>query len=766
MKHLTIEEEKAGIIVPVVKLGKDAVAAIRAGGAPQATAPGGLASVTNNTLARQLVDLYYDMQETRKRLGNKQRAADHGRDAVTEDTAIDFMLAQSEAMEHNAKGFLEAFVQVQPIYEEWLREVHGIGPILAAGLIAYLGSRDLPPTVGHWWRYAGLDPSQKWLSADELGKLWKIYEGDVETRARAIALEVGRDPNTVMRDATTDFKTGEPKPLTKDSAIKSLARIPYNRRLKTLCVVPGQRVLTRTGYRPIEGVAVGDEVLTHLGRWRKVTEVMRNEYEGEVVDVRAVGRSGLGPTLTADHPVLAKQNNVCYYGEGQRKWRAKRTQPAQRSFERAAQMRALVSSGVPQRTVAQQLGVSESLVSLTVRGERNLSPRVFDVGWARADALRPGWDVYYPRVPHLAESVVVDLAAIGGCVDAGDGRIVAEGRWAGVPAPRGLPIQRYLEIDEVAAYFMGLYLAEGCASRNTVALSFDIREEEYQQAARDFLSGLGLTVYDSQREENNSVQVCATSSLLAAWLRKTLGEGAHDKAIPMEWIERLSDDALRALLTGIFDGDGYLEGTGQMLTTVSEGLAYSAALAIERLGDVASLKKYDAWKVGWRPANSSHVVEMSGTRSYVQSAETRKYSGLVYNLEVEEDHSYVCEGVAVHNCWKISDQWVKLGSNENALYAVYYRNRKAEELRRNVNGDRAGLARATLEKFPHHAQRKTYSEGMLPPGRLDLMARRATEKLFLSHLHAMWWRIEKGTEPPAPFAMTKGHGHYIPPFYS
>ena len=109
------------------------------------------------------------------------------------------------------------------------------GPVLAAGLAAHLGSRDLPPTVGHWWRYAGLDPSQKWMSGEQLKGQWESLNGDVEERTRALSYIVGRDAETVIRDATTDFKTGETSSLTKTKALKSLGRSPFNRPLKTLC---------------------------------------------------------------------------------------------------------------------------------------------------------------------------------------------------------------------------------------------------------------------------------------------------------------------------------------------------------------------------------------------------------------------------------------------------------------------------------------------------------------------------------------------------
>ncbi len=117
-------------------------------------------------------------------------------------------------------------------------------------------------------------------------------------------------------------------------------------------------------------------------------------------------------------------------------------------------------------------------------------------------------------------------------------------------------------------------------------------------------------------------------------------------------------------------------------------------------------------------------------------------------------------------CWKIGDSFVKLGGRQDAYYARYYRQRKAEEVARNLRGDRAALAARTLAAKPTHAQRAIYAEGRLPDGRIDLMARRATVKLFLSHFHEVWWRVEHGTSPPKPFSVAVlGHGHYLPPPY-
>lgn len=65
------------------------------------------------------------------------------------------------------------------------------------------------------------------------------------------------------------------------------------------CFAAGTMVLTEHGYRPIEDVSIGDKVLTHLGRWRSVTSVMRKDN----ARVRTINAQGVPGVVTTDkHP--------------------------------------------------------------------------------------------------------------------------------------------------------------------------------------------------------------------------------------------------------------------------------------------------------------------------------------------------------------------------------------------------------------------------------------------------------------------------------
>ena len=114
------------------------------------------ASSTMTTMeARYLVDAYYLMQDDRKRAHNQVRAMEEEPHSV-----IGWLAGQSETLEGQIKRALDQYSDSHPA-GAWLKSHYGIGPVIAAGLLAHIDIRKAP-TVGHIWRFAGLDPTLKW----------------------------------------------------------------------------------------------------------------------------------------------------------------------------------------------------------------------------------------------------------------------------------------------------------------------------------------------------------------------------------------------------------------------------------------------------------------------------------------------------------------------------------------------------------------------------------------------------------------------------
>lgn len=69
-----------------------------------------------------------------------------------------------------------------------------------------------------------------------------------------------------------------------------------------VCFAPGTGVFTAAGVKAIEDVRVGDSVMGHSGKWRRVTATMRRDYSGPAVS-GAVSGVNTPALMTAEHPV-------------------------------------------------------------------------------------------------------------------------------------------------------------------------------------------------------------------------------------------------------------------------------------------------------------------------------------------------------------------------------------------------------------------------------------------------------------------------------
>ena len=80
------------------------------------------------------------------------------------------------------------------------------------------------------------------------------------------------------------------------------------------CFAPETLVTTRTGRRRISTIKAGDEVLTHMGRYKPVVETMVT-HSSDIY--RLVCANGSVLTVTANHPLL-----LAHVDEQQKKWRS------------------------------------------------------------------------------------------------------------------------------------------------------------------------------------------------------------------------------------------------------------------------------------------------------------------------------------------------------------------------------------------------------------------------------------------------------------
>lgn len=132
--------------------------------------------------ARYLVDYYYTMQ------GDRIRSAHQGRtleEAGEPHDVVSWLGTNTGILEQQVKRALDAYTD-SLVVGRWAKSITGIGPIIAAGLSAHIDITKAP-TVGHIWRFAGLDPTVRWekktkrpWNASLKTLTWKIGESFVK----------------------------------------------------------------------------------------------------------------------------------------------------------------------------------------------------------------------------------------------------------------------------------------------------------------------------------------------------------------------------------------------------------------------------------------------------------------------------------------------------------------------------------------------------------------------------------------------------------
>lgn len=134
--------------------------------------------------ARYLVDSYYQIQEYRKASSNQVRSLTSTEEPEPCET-IKWLNSNMETLENQIKRALDAWTDNQQV-GQWAKSITGIGPVITAGLLANIDITKAP-TVGHIWRFAGLDPTKEWLKGEKrpwnasLKTLcWKIGESFVK----------------------------------------------------------------------------------------------------------------------------------------------------------------------------------------------------------------------------------------------------------------------------------------------------------------------------------------------------------------------------------------------------------------------------------------------------------------------------------------------------------------------------------------------------------------------------------------------------------
>lgn len=434
------------------------------------------------------------------------------------------------------------------------------------------------------------------------------------------------------------------------------------------CFIAGTRVTMADGTRvPIEDVQVGDMVLTHKGRAREVLNKQIRGVQNGHWDIRRIRAQGVPNEIVATdiHPFFVfRAADVCACGCGEalpeytpskgglhHKYTTRRMS---RRFKRGHDKRILNPNG------------SYSLEEYREREAHLEEIRSLKMEEVKAADLSVGDFLCFPRAA---------VEQVGGGATTGRARLLgyflAEGsflKYKGDP----VEVQFNFSMSEKDTY---------------VAEVVDLLRREFPEANVPWVQ---------ERPERNTCVVHISGRDVAAWFYTHGGEYSHRKRMSAEvmaWPAEMHHHVVGAWING--DGHLHCIHGSTSGTTTSYDLACQMHMLMAHIGVYTRMECNVAGRsVDVRQVINGGVVvrddatgklpaftlvagqtdaqplagysdKVIGDPTYanralrvlddvvmfpITSIEHDTYEGWVYDMEVEEDHSYVVEGVAVHNC--------------------------------------------------------------------------------------------------------------------
>lgn len=224
-------------------------------------------------------------------------------------------------------------------------------------------------------------------------------------------------------------------------------------------------------------------------------------------------------------------------------------------------------------------------------------------------------------------------------------------------------------ISDSLGKIYGFYLAEGSigASGRQVTFNFGAHETELIEECKDSLRSEGYTPKLYGYGGDSVCRVTVNSVKLVEELTDKFGR-AKEKKVPSEVFE-LDKSSIRTIFESYVDGDGYRANDGRgKISSVSLEVAEGAARMATSLGYTVSRDYFkeqsgggvingrkiegngEYHRVRYYKETQYNKIEDDYVAYRVKSVEFEKNDSKVYNIEVEDDHTYHTAQFAVHNC--------------------------------------------------------------------------------------------------------------------
>ncbi len=405
------------------------------------------------------------------------------------------------------------------------------------------------------------------------------------------------------------------------------------------CMPPEQEVLTADGYRPISEIKIGDLVVTHRNRLRPVVHKFERETEETLYIIRPKKMGYDDLRVTGDHKVYIVRSE----------W----------------------------------VNTHKSRDGLHLQQEPD---------WIPAKEIKPG---DYVAVAYNGEERSPDIIYLQDYIpeyETKDGKLfkATTRGYHGHVSDWGThyKIQDRLVLDGELCYLFGRWLGDGCVTHRTgtdipsgIKIVFSLDEtNEAKEIARIIEAKFGIEASVKLSSTERWYDLWVNSMPIGEFFKAFLGCYSYGKRLP-DQLMHLPAELTLELLRGLFSADGYLSDNKLGIVLSNRPLAVQIHQLLLRMGYLFSIRE-NTHRLGRMPAYrvqatanecaplferffgvqapNEHSVDLKYYFEYdslkwvrVDEIAVEDYSGIVLDIEVEEDHSFISAGIVVSNCYVI-----------------------------------------------------------------------------------------------------------------
>lgn len=241
-------------------------------------------------------------------------------------------------------------------------------------------------------------------------------------------------------------------------------------------------------------------------------------------------------------------------------------------------------------------------------------------------------------------------------------------------------------LSDEDCWILGRYVADG-----------HIRKEKRKERKNSYQYQCILSIGDDKVEKLKSIVktrhyscykhtqstyrvVFSSIELVNFIIKHNFGIGAENKFVP-NFILDLPVNKLRCFLNGYMDGDGCEINGVYQATTISKELAMSLSLVIQKVYRVGcsiyytkrpnthiiegrTVKQKDTYMIRFRTKDNKHLWFIENDIVWYPIKEIKNTNRIenVFNIEVEEDHTYTANNIITFNCQDFSVAGKQKGS--------------------------------------------------------------------------------------------------------